>query len=202
MEHFDVCNSIYYILIVFYIDIFLHIYQQVDQQKQYLEILKENDENKREEQEKNKKQRIIDKLEKMRENIGKTMNNEDEEEEEEEQRDEKPPDFLREKDPIFLSTNFKSAVLYNTFNLIIIYFILVVNIIPTYFNFYFSLYAIFGAIVNSFWNVIYILYLKYNHSLADDMKDKSFYTVFTMVVFYIYYNTILTRCSNNIISNT
>ena len=63
--------------------------------------------------------------------------------------------------------------------------LLLLNVIPTSFKFYFSLIAIFNAIVNIFWNVIYIIYLKYNHSLADDMKDRSFYTVFTMVVFYI-----------------
>ena len=191
MEHFDICNSIYYILIVFYVDVFVHIYQQVDQQKQYLEKLKEDDKKKQEEQEKNKKQTIIDQLEIMLENIKKRKNNEEQEEEEEKQeqeeqiRDDKPPDFLRDTDPIFLSTNIKSTILLKTLLLIIIYVLLLLNVIPTYFTFYFSLIAIFNAIVNIFLNVIYIIYLKYNHSLADDMKDKSFYTVFTMVVFYI-----------------
>ena len=41
-----VCNLIYYIVLVFYIDIFVHIYQQVDQQKLYLENLKEEDKKK------------------------------------------------------------------------------------------------------------------------------------------------------------
>ena len=123
----------------------------------------------------------------MLENIKNPKSNEVQEEEEEQEqiRDDKPPDFLRDTDPIFLSTNLKSTVLFKTLTVIIIYVLLILNVIPTYFKFYFSLIAIFNAIVNIFWNVIYIIYLKYNHSLADDMKDKSFYTVFTMVVFYI-----------------
>ena len=104
MEHFDICNSIYYILIVFYVDVFVHIYQQVDQQKQYLERLKEDDKKKQEEQEKNKKQTIIDQLEIMLENLKKPKSNEEQQEEEQEQeqiRDDKPSDFLRDTDPIF-----------------------------------------------------------------------------------------------------
>ena len=124
----------------------------------------------------------------MLENIKNPKNNEEQEEEDQEEeqiRDDKPPDILKENDHIFLSTKFKSAVLLKTLSVIIIYVLLLLNVIPTSFKFYFSLIAIFNAILNIFWNVIYIIYLKYNHSLADDMKDKSFYTVFTMVVFYI-----------------
>ena len=179
-----VCNLIYYIVLVFYIDIFVHIYQQVDQQKLYLENLKEEDKKKQEEQEQKSKQTIIDQLEIMLENIKNPKSNE-EQEQEEQKRDDKPPDFLRDTDPIFLSTNLKSTILFKTLPVIIIYVLLLLNVIPTSFKFYFSLIAIFNAIVNIFWNVIYIIYLKYNHSLADDMKDRSFYTVFTMVVFYI-----------------
>ena len=59
MEHFDICNSIYYILIVFYVDVFVHIYQQVDQQKQYLEKLKEDDKKKQEEQEQKTNKQLL-----------------------------------------------------------------------------------------------------------------------------------------------
>ena len=85
MLHFDICNSIYYILIVFYVDVFVHIYQQVDQQKQYLKIWKETIKKNKRNKNKKKKKTIIDQLEIMLENIKNPKSNKAQEEEEADQ---------------------------------------------------------------------------------------------------------------------
>ena len=203
-----VCNLIYYIILVFFIEVLVHVQIQIKNQLRYLENEIEQDKQRRElseiQKERKKQEKELEKLkkknekemkelQKLHEQLRRKMNGEkeevqqeqEEEEEEEKEEEEKKEEFLKHTDPIFISSFVKFVVLLTSYNICIVYILLLVNIIPTSFKYYFSIYCIYSAIVNIISNACYILYLKINKTTNDDMRNITFYNVSTMVIFYL-----------------
>ena len=210
-KYSTVCNSMYFIILVFYIDVYIHIKEHLSIQSLYFEVKKEERiqliQRIRAQKKSKKLEKALEKVKKLNERLQKrnekqrngTYNEEEQKKEEEEQKKEdeeerkkeeeeekeKEPELIQDTDPIAVSTKLKAAIVSTTFNLICVYVLLVLNIIPNAFKNYFSRYAIYCVFINFLFNFWYILHLKNNNSTDDDMKDISFFNVSAMVIFYM-----------------
>jgi len=97
----------------------------------------------------------------------------------------KDPEYLKDTDPIVISTSLKTKVFVRTLTIILIYGLLVLNIIPNFLKFYFSILAIFNAIAYIVSNVSYMSYDNKKRSTEADTEEISFYDLSTKIIYYL-----------------
>ena len=122
----NTCYTTYYILIVFFIDLFVHILFHAAQQSLYILAIKQKDDVIRQQVKQERMEMLIDELKRQRQ--GEKINK---------RRKTKEPKYLKDTDPIVISINLKISVLTTTLSVIIIYGLLVLNIILNKLNFIF-----------------------------------------------------------------
>ena len=159
------CFTTYLILIVFFIDVFIHILFHVASQTSHFQTVVQKEKDIRESI-RQEREEILSKPIKERYEI-------------------KDPEYLKVTDPIVISTSLKTQVLVRTLTIICVYGLLVLNIIPNFFKFYFSILAIFNAIAYIVSNVSYMSYDNKKRSTEAVAEEISFYDLSTKIIYYL-----------------